>query len=158
MSARSMVVVGLAGVVAAVVLLAFVVWIVGSGDKKVDVWLGDDTFADLDANRTASRIASSGPVLFSDVSGNRTRDIYVQHLGDDPKQGWLAFDARRPGAERKCYVEWKAAERHFVDRCDGAIFAADGAGLTQYAASVNDAAKVVINLNQVGPSVPASSR
>lgn len=154
MTARSMVVVGAAGVAAAVVLLVFVLWVVGSEDKKVDIRLGDDTFADLDAARTADRIASSGPVIFSDVSGNRTRDIYVQHLGDDPKRGWLAFDARKPGATRDCYVEWKPAERHFVDRCDKSIIPPDGTGLTQYSATVDEKGKVVIDLNK--PAEPSN--
>jgi len=156
MTPRSVVIVGLAGVAAAVVVFIFVVWVVGSGEKKVDIRLGDDTFADLDADRTARRIASSGPVIFSDVSGNRSRDIYVQHLGDDPLKGWLAFDARKPGAERDCYVEWKPAERHFVDRCDGSVVPADGTGLRQYTATVTDKGKVMINLNQ-SVSGPASS-
>lgn len=158
MTARSMVVVGAAGLAAAVVLVVFVLWVVGSGDKKVEIRLGDDTFADLDAVRTAGRIASSGPVIFSDVSGNRTRDIYVQHLGDDPKRGWLAFDARRPGAERDCYLEWRQVEGHFTDRCDGTIIPADGTGLPQYPATVNDKGKVVIDLNQATPATTPGSR
>jgi hypothetical protein len=146
-TARNAVVVGIAGVVSGLVLMAFVVWATGQNSDGRQLRLGDSQFQDITADRMAARIANEGPVLFPDVSDNRTRDIYVQHLGADPKTGWLAFDARKPGAPRECYIEWQRDRKVFVDRCDGSEVGPDGAGLRQYPAVVNSNGKVVINFN-----------
>src|SRR5688500_14906219 len=146
-TARSAIVVGAAGVLTAVILVLFILWVTSQNGNKVEFRLGDEQFQDITADRMARRIAGEGPVLFPDVSANRSRDIYVQHLGSDPKTGWLAFDARKPGAARECFLEWQRDRRVFVDRCDNAEVAADGAGLRQYPAVVNSNGKVVINFN-----------
>lgn len=98
--------------------------------------LGDETF-DVNAAFLAREVAAQGPVLFQDLAGG-DRDIYVQHLGDDPKAGWLAFKATAPGAARACTLSWDRAAAVFRDlRCaSGATFPADGAGLDQYGTSV----------------------
>lgn len=154
-SGRSLIVVGVAGVLAAAFLMAFVIWVLGQSDSKVDVRLGDDRFRNIDARSMSARIASSGPVLFPDLSAGGTRDVYVQHLGTDPAQGWLAFDARRPGAPRDCFLEWRADRRVFVDKCDTSVVVpADGQGQRQYSATVNSDGKVVIDLN-LAPATPA---
>lgn len=147
MTPRSAIVVGAAGVLTAVVLVLFVLWITSQNGNKVEFRLGDEQFQDITADRMAARIADEGPVLFPDVSANRSRDIYVQHLGGDPKSGWLAFDARKPGASRECFLEWQTDRQLFVDRCDKSEVGADGAGLRQYPAVVNNNGKVVINFN-----------
>jgi len=146
-TARSAIVVGAAGVVTAVILVLFVLWVTSQNGNKVEFRLGDEQFQDITADRMAARIADEGPVLFPDVSANRSRDIYVQHLGGDPKSGWLAFDARKPGASRECFLEWQTDRQLFVDRCDKSEVGADGAGLRQYPAVVNKNGKVVINFN-----------
>jgi len=145
-TARNAIVVGVAGVLTAVVLLIFVLWVTGQNDR-VRFSLGDEQFQDITADGMAKLIADDGPVLFPDVSANRSRDIYVQHLGTDPKTGWLAFDAREAGAPRECFLDWKRDRQLFVDRCDGSEVGADGAGLRQYPAVVNANGKVVINFN-----------
>jgi hypothetical protein len=146
-TARSAIVVGAAGVLAAVILVIFVVWVAEQNNSKVKFSLGDDQFQDITAVRMAPQIADDGPVLFPDVSANRSRDIYVQHLGTDPKTGWLAFDAREAGAPRECFLDWNKDRQLFVDRCDGSVVPADGAGLRQYPAVVNQNGKVIINFN-----------
>src|SRR5687768_6706215 len=118
-TARNAIVVGVAGVLPAVILLLFVLCLTSQNGNKVEFRLGDEQFQDITAGRMATRIADEGPVLFPDVSANRSRDIYIQHLGTDPKTGWLAFDARKPGAPRECFLEWQRDRRVFVDRCDG---------------------------------------
>ena len=160
MTARNAIVVGLAGVISGVMLMAFVVWATGQSTDN-GIRLGDSQFRDITADRMARRIADEGPVLFPDVSASGTRDIYVQHLGTDPKAGWLAFDARRPNASRDCFLEWQRDRSVFVDRCDGTEVPADGAGLRQYPAVVNDDGKVVIDFNAspgATTSVPSSTR
>jgi hypothetical protein len=146
-TARSAIVVGVAGVLSAVILVIFVLWVTSQNGKKVEFHLGDEQFQDITADRMAARIADEGPVLFPDVSANRSRDIYVQHLGTDPKKGWLAFDAREAGEPRQCFLDWNRDRNVFVDRCDGSEVGADGAGLRQYPAVVNANGKVVIDFN-----------
>ena len=104
--ARRAVVVGAAGVAVGLALVAAVVWLAGSSGQ-VEVRLGDRDFRDLDAARISAEIAERGPVLFSDVAGG-SRDIILQHLGDDPESGWLAFEARRSGQDRRCFFQWRA--------------------------------------------------
>ena len=98
MNARNALVVGLTGVVIAVLLVIAVLWLADSGGN-VEVRIGDQDFRDLDADRISAEIADRGPILFSDVAGG-DRDIILQHLGDDPETGWFAFDARRVGDAR----------------------------------------------------------
>ena len=105
---RAVVVVGAAGVAVGVALIAAVVWLAGSSGQ-VEVRLGDRDFRDLDAVRISAEIAERGPVLFSDVAGG-SRDIVLQHLGDDPESGWLAFEARRAGQDRRCFFQWRAED------------------------------------------------
>ena len=106
--ARRAVVVGAAGVAVGLALIAAVVWLAGSSGQ-VEVRLGDRDFRDLDAARISAEIAERGPVLFSDVAGG-SRDIILQHLGDDPESGWLAFEARRSGQDRRCFFQWRAED------------------------------------------------
>ena len=158
MTARSAIVVGAAGVLTAVILVIFVLWVTSQIGNKLVFRVGDEQFQDITADRMAARIADEGPVLFPDVSANRSRDIYVQHLGSDPKMGWLAFDARKPGATRECFLEWQRDRQLFVDRCDKSEVAADGAGLRQYPAVVNNNGKVVINFNAGAPTTTSGAQ
>jgi hypothetical protein len=139
---RALVVAGVAvvlliGVALAVALLA--------ERGTVEVRLGDDTFDAGGAERIAAEIAERGPVRYSDVSGG-DRDIWVQHLGDDPETGWYAFDLRPPGTPRDCVAEWEADAEVFVASCSDEEFPADGDGLPQYPVTVEDG-RVDIDLN-----------
>lgn len=163
MRARRAVVVGAAGVAVGLALIAAVVWLAGSSGQ-VEVRLGDRDFRDLDAARISAEIAERGPVLFSDVAGG-SRDIILQHLGDDPESGWLAFEARRSGQDRRCFFQWRAeddgesggedmvggedgteasgvgdgAGGHFVNSCDPEdVVDARGTGLVQFPVTVVD--------------------
>lgn len=127
---------------------------------KVEVRLGSNMFDAGSASKRASTIAEGGPLLFSDVaSGNR--DIWLQHLGTSDTEGWLAFDARRPGTSRDCTLDWDAVQNAFVDPCDGSVIPADGAGLTHYEVTVNENDHVLINLRDSGStsegSIPAEA-
>ena len=107
------------------------------GDRRAQFELGK-------ATDYAKTIANDGPLLFPDPQG-RSRDIYIQHLGED---AWLAFEARVAGAPRSCVVKWEAGPRHFVDPCDGRVFPADGAGLVRFPTTVTDDGKVVVDLSR----------
>jgi hypothetical protein len=144
---RSALVLGATGVVVALVIGAFVVYLAGRDD--IQVRLGDDRFQDINAESTADKIAQDGPIIYQDLAGG-SRDIFVQHLGDDPEQGWLAFDVRPAGEARDCALSWQTDEQQFVDNgscSESFTFPPDGAGLPQYPATVNDDGKVVIDLN-----------
>lgn len=113
---------------------------------KVEVKLGADTFDAGNKDLRAASIAADGPILFSDVASGQ-RDIYLQHTGDSPDRGWLAFDARKAGQGRDCTLRWQSGERVFTDPCDGTVVPADGTGLVQYPVTVTEAGNVVIDLN-----------
>lgn len=100
------------------------------------------------------KIARDGPLLFPDPQG-RTRDIFVQYLGDT---NWLAFEARAAGAPRQCVLKWDQAGRRFVDPCDGHIYPADGTGLVSFPTSVNSKGRVIVDLgNPIAPTTTTST-
>ena len=134
---RSAVVVGLAGVVVAVALAAGVLLLARSGGE-VEILLGDRDFRDMDTDRISAEIADRGPILWPDVGGG-SRDIILQHLGDDPDTGWLAFEARRPGQSRECFFAWQSERGEFANTCDADdIVDAEGTGLRHFDVSVVD--------------------
>jgi hypothetical protein len=119
---------------------------------SVEVKLGDETFQGQDAERAAEQIDEGGPILYADAAGG-DRDIVLQHLGEGPDSGWLAFAARPGGVSRQCSIQWQAgpsgdpADGVFLlldeqgdetDECDGREFPADGEGLPQYTVTVRD--------------------
>lgn len=130
---RTTLLVAVAAVAAAAGLLVLVV--VLADDGRVELRLGSDRFDAGRASSKLSQIKEDGPILFPDV-GTGTRDVYLQNLGDDAEEGWLAFDARQLDQPRSCNVEWDRDDSVFVDPCDGKTFPADGAGLRAYSTSV----------------------
>ena len=80
----------LIGVVAAFVALA-----ASRGDVEIN--LGDDRFNAGQTERLAEEIDDGGglPFLYQDLVGN-DRHLFVQHVGDDPDEGWVAFGAFDP--------------------------------------------------------------
>ena len=63
--------------------------------SDVEVNLGDDRFNAGHVENRAQSVADDGPVLFPDVA-NFSRSIYIDHVGDDPERGWVAFGAFVP--------------------------------------------------------------
>jgi hypothetical protein len=126
---------------------------------SVDVQLGDETFQGQNAEDAAAQIAEGGPIVYADAAGG-DRDIVLQHLGDDPETGWLAFAARPAAAPRSCSVRWRPAPSgdaadgvfELVDAsgdegaCDDAEFPATGDGLPQYPVTVRDG-RLDVDLN-----------
>lgn len=117
-----------------------------SNRADVQVRLGDDYFNAGDAADISDEIGDRGPILWSDIaSGNR--DIVINHLGDDPEVGWVAFEARRPGDERHCQVSWNAGAGHFDYTCEeGLTFPPDGTGLAQLPVQVTDG-RIIVDIN-----------
>ena len=134
-------------VLAAVLLIVFVLRLARSPGGKVN--LGDQEFVLGKARTFAPRVAAHGPLLFPPLRGSIT--LYVQHLGDDPAHGWLAFGAHVPGEASRCVVQWRPASSDFVDPCTQRVFPADGQGLDQYDTRVDSSDQVIVNLRQPVP-------
>jgi hypothetical protein len=135
------------GLVALVLLLLFVVKLLSDSGASN---LGDETF-DANASVLAKQVARDGPILFPDLLG-KGKDIFVQHVSDDVREGWRAFRATAPGADRTCTLRWDGATRTFRDPCDPTrTYPADGTGLEQYETSVQGSNKLVVNLRRTAP-------
>jgi hypothetical protein len=142
---------GIAGVLGGILVFAIVANVVGSGADKTDS--AATTFDVGPADKRARTIARGGPILFQDLL-NRSRDIYVQHLGGDD---WRAFEAHAPGVPRRCFLQWRAPTREFVDACDGRTFPADGTGLVAYPARVDARQHVVVDLRRPADPAPPTT-
>ena len=135
---RSVIMVGLAGVVVALGLAGAVLLLLTRGGTDVEIRLGDRDFRDMETGRISAEIADRGPILFGDVADG-SLDIVLQHLGDDPETGWLAFEARRPGQSRDCFFAWRAEHADFVNTCDpDDTVDAAGTGLRHFDVAVVD--------------------
>jgi hypothetical protein len=142
-TARSALVVGISGVIAAVLLVVFVLWATSSGN--IEYRAGDSDFRNLDASDISAEIAERGPITWANP-GNAARPIWLQHLGTDEETGWYAFDARVPGRSG-CLVRWDDETDLFVADCDETVtFPADGHGLDQFPVKV-DSGEVIVDIN-----------
>ncbi|MGH9216984.1 MAG: hypothetical protein ACRD0V_04290 [Acidimicrobiales bacterium] len=146
-------VVAAAGVIVAIAVAAALAVLANRG--TVDVRLGSETFAKQDAEDAAERVAEGGPILYADTAGG-DRDIVLQHLGDDPEEGWIALAARPPGVSRECTIQWDRADEMFrlldsservSGECDGREFPADGEGLPMYPVTVDADGNLDVDLN-----------
>jgi hypothetical protein len=130
------------------VLVLFIVAIPSLTESgKVEVRLGPERFDVGPAVDRATEIADRGPILLPDVAG-KDRDVFVQHVGDDPLRGWFVFDARRSGVGRDCTLEWQPDDAEFADPCLGTPVGAQGEGLTQYTVEVTDQGQVVVDFRE----------
>ena len=138
--------VALVGIFVLVVGLGLVTVMIGDKDSA-DVRLGDQTFQGGSAQRLADEIDDRGPIFYGDVSGNKDRDIILQHLGDDPETGWYAFRAAPVDKDRSCTWQWVPNEDLFRAKCDKSLTApADGEGLQQFKVTVKDG-RLDVDLN-----------
>ena len=146
-----MVLTALAGVGAGVLL--FLVVLAATGPKSAEQ-ASEATFRVGSAKRLATTVQRQGPLLFQDLL-NRSRDIYVNHLGGEE---WRAFEAHAPGAPRRCVLQWRAPSRDFVDPCDGRTYPADGTGLTTYPARVDRDGTLIVDLRGRSSDKPAAEQ
>lgn len=141
-SGRKAVAVGLAAVVGAVLFFFLAARLAGSDEVQAN--LTDDRFDVGSAERLADAIERDRtPLIFDDPLG-RGRAIFVQHVGNDPEEGWLAFDAVVDG----CPLQWDPEQEVFDDTCTGDVYDRDGGGLHQYPAEVDDDGRVVVDLRR----------
>ena len=77
------------------------------------------------ADRLANRVAEDGePLILPDLSPDRDRVVFLQHVGDDHTTGWFTVLA----GTKACPVEWTGEQ--FRD-CRG-DHGPEGEGLTRY--------------------------
>jgi hypothetical protein len=129
--------VAVVGVAVALGVAFLVANLASRGD--VDVRLGDDRFEAGQVDQRAETVAEGGPILFPDPANFR-RSIYVDHQGDDPEDGWVAFGAFVPG-QPDCAVEFLPDEGIYVvvesAGCDGSMtFPRSGEGLREFPTEV----------------------
>jgi hypothetical protein len=139
---RRATIVGIAGVVVGTALIVAVLIAnnVG-GDDKVHTTPSKTAFDVGPATDRADNIShDQTPLLFQDPVQFQ-RPIYVQHLGNDPKTGWLAFDA----ANGTCVLTWHRESQDFTD-CNGTRYPADGGSQHHYPATVQSD-HVVVDLS-----------
>ena len=118
-----------------------------AGSGQIDINLGEEVFVAGQAESTADFIKDQGPWLLPDLIEGRDRDIYIQHIGDDPDTGWHAFAARPADASRDCNVQWQADDETFVDSCDGTVYDDVGTGLARYPVTVQADGNVTVDIN-----------
>lgn len=105
------------GLVGAVLMVALVLRL--ASDPEVAKAVADETFRVGNAERLAEAIADGGPFLFQDPleqgGDGRGRDIYLEHEGSDPKQGWSAVEVSTPGTN--CRLELNRATGRYRRPC-----------------------------------------
>ena len=133
------------GVIVALGLAFVVAQAASRGD--VDIRLGDERFDAGQTERLAKEIDDEDqlPFLYQDLV-NRERNIFVNHLGDDPATGWVAFSAFDPD-DPSCAIEIDRDAKILVNACDRAVtYPLGGKGLRFYPTTV-ESGRVFVDLN-----------
>lgn len=146
---KALAVAGVAIVLIAVVAV-FVALAASRGD--VEIKLGDERFNAGQTDRLAEEIDDGGglPFLYQDLVGN-DRHLFVQHLGDDPDKGWVAFGAFDPD-DPDCVVLLDREEEILRSECDeSTTFPLSGEGLRQYPVSV-EGGRIFVDVNELTTS------
>jgi hypothetical protein len=136
-------------VIGAILLVAALVQLASSGTVKNQ--LGSSTFLAGRARDYAPQIEAQGPLLFSDLLGSN-RPVYLQHLGADPKVGWVAIQATVPGHPPTCVLTWNQSDHRFRDPCRPDTYPADGTGLVRYPATVLPSGRIDVDLRHPLPA------
>jgi len=141
----------------AIVLIAVVAVFVALAASRgdVEINLGDERFNAGQTERLAEEIDDGGglPFLYQDLVGD-DRNLFVQHLGDDPEEGWIAFGAFDPD-DPTCAVLIDREEKVLVNECDESItYALSGEGLRQYPTAV-EGGRIYVDVNELSTSTTA---
>lgn len=142
-----------------VVLILVVTFLVAQAASRgdVEIKLGDERFNAGQTERLAKEIDDGGglPFLYQDLA-SRDRNLFVQHMGDDPDEGWLAFGASDPD-DPSCGVEIDREVKILVNGCDPDVtYPLDGTGLRHYPTSV-EAGQVYVDINELTTSTTAAT-
>ncbi|MEY2566391.1 MAG: hypothetical protein QOE35_920 [Actinomycetota bacterium] len=135
--------------VASGLVFVLVIKLSSSPDAKNN--LGDPTFLLNKATDLAREIDERGPPVFQAPQGGGARDIYVNHLGSDPKTGWIAFDAYR--GRRTCQLRWNQRTTQFTDPCTKRSYGPDpGPEFTHYKAMVLADGRLEVDFRATSPA------
>jgi hypothetical protein len=137
-----------------IVLILAVTFVVAQAASRgdVEINLGDERFNAGRSERLAKEIDDGGglPFLYPDLVG-RSRNLYVNHLGDDPDTGWVAFGAFVPD-DPSCAVELDREAKILVSACDPEVtYPLGGKGLRFYPATV-EGGRVYVDINELTTS------
>lgn len=142
------------GVVVALGLAFLVAQAASRGD--VDINLGDDRYNAGQVESIAESIEEGDglPLLFQDLVGG-DRNLFVQHLEEDPEEGWVAFGAFDPD-DPSCAVQIDRAAKALVNACDDAVtYPLDGRGLRYYPTRV-EGGRLYVDINELSTSTTTS--
>ena len=142
-----------------VVVALAVAWLVAQAASRgdIDVRLGDDRFDAGQVESIAEAIADEGglPLLFQDLVGG-DRPLYVQHLDDSPKRGWVAFGAFDPD-DPSCAIELDREAKALVNACDrSTTYPLDGTGLRYYPTEVEDE-RLLVDINELSTTTTSAA-
>jgi hypothetical protein len=134
-----------------VVLLLGLAFLVAQAASKgnVEINLGDDRFNAGQVENIANSITKGDglPFLYQDLVGG-DRNLFVQHLGDDPDTGWSAFGAFVP-ENPECRVDIDRERKLLVNSCDEAqTYPPGGRGLRPYPVTVEDG-RLYVDINEL---------
>ena len=132
------------------VVAAFVAVAASRGDVEVN--LGDQRFNAGHTERLAKEIDDGGglPFLYPDLVGN-DRHLFVQHIGDDPDEGWVAFGAFDPD-DPSCLILLEREDKILVNECDESeTYPLTGEGLKQYPVAIEDG-EIFVDVNELTTS------
>jgi len=132
------------------VVAAFVAIAASRGDVEIN--LGDDRFNAGQTDRQAQEIEDGGglPILYPDLVGE-DRPIFIQHLGDEPDEGWVAFGAFDPD-DPSCLVLLDREAEILVNECDESVtYPLNGEGLKQYPVAIEDG-EILVDVNELTTS------
>lgn len=147
-----------AGVGVAVALLVAFLVAQAASRGDVDIRLGDDRFEAGQVESIARAIDKEDglPFLVPDLVGGR-RNLYVQHLADDPAEGWVAFGAFDPD-DPECAVELDRDQRLLVNACDKSVtYPLDGTGLRFYPTAV-ERERLYVDINELSTTTTSTGR
>ena len=147
-----MVTTAVVAVVASAGLFLLVTWLSSSPEAKNN--LGDPVFEVGEA----ANFVDDVPLLFQALQGAGDRDIYVQHVGREVREGWIAFDARAEGQARTCFLRWSERTKRFTDPCTKRTYGPDpGPAYTHYETTVDADGTVVVDFRRTVEPAPATT-
>ena len=138
-----------AGVSIVLILAVTLLVALAASRGDVEINLGDDRYNAGQVESIAEDIADHDglPLLYQDLVGG-DRNIYVQHRGDDPKVGWVAFGAFDPD-DPSCAVQIDRDAKTLVNACDEDVtYPLDGTGLRYYPTQV-EGNRLYVDINEL---------
>jgi hypothetical protein len=148
---------GVLAVIAAGLLLVFVIHLSHAKGGKVQI--GETEFRIPIKVTSLVKDTAKAPLFFPDARG-KTFDVYVSHLGSDPQNGWVAFEAHAPSAGRSCDVVWQPAPRTLRDPCTSATYPEDGTGLLHYPVRIDNSDHLIVDFQSnigASPQTPGTA-